>query len=388
MKNGSDTDVLSDFFERMTLAANPSLSLPEEVFQQILHYIPLNELINARSVSKSWYQHIDVKIDIHLGVRLTSKIKQCRSARNRLWINQENEIQYLKSNLKNIIKRNFADSKIASECEKIRMCPSEASSIALYARELRLDALNEAIIRRKILESEDEWHRFEKFKPRLGKKLDCRGCFLTRFPTSLMQDHALKNYWQTLEFLFLSHNQLVNLPDNMKMPLLKSLEIHGNQLQSLPESIGNLARLRLLDVGNNLLKSLPKSIGRLSSLSMLVVKNNNLMHLPDELVYLKQLKHFYASHNKLKVLPEDVHDLKDLELWDLSHNDLEKLPENMANMRDFQLYLDFNYLQELPFNIERLLYSSHLVKCNGAQVLTMQKQAQKITNRKIVQSEY
>nr|XP_026652149.1 E3 ubiquitin-protein ligase LRSAM1-like [Zonotrichia albicollis] len=53
---------------------------------------------------------------------------------------------------------------------------------------------------------------------------------------------------------------------------VKVLDLHDNQLASLPADIGQLTALQVLNVERNLLKSLPQSIGDLAQLQVLNVK--------------------------------------------------------------------------------------------------------------------
>jgi Leucine-rich repeat (LRR) protein len=64
----------------------------------------------------------------------------------------------------------------------------------------------------------------------------------------------------------------------------------NNRLQSLPESIGQLANLSVLHLYNNQLQSLPESIGLLRKLSILYLLDNpQLADVPREL--LGRVKH-------------------------------------------------------------------------------------------------
>ncbi|MHA2473043.1 MAG: leucine-rich repeat domain-containing protein, partial [Promethearchaeota archaeon] len=66
----------------------------------------------------------------------------------------------------------------------------------------------------------------------------------------------------------------------------------GNKLKTLPESIGNLASLRMLYLPNNNLKTIPESIGNLTSLGYLNFRSNKLEAIPDSIGNLKLLKLF------------------------------------------------------------------------------------------------
>ena len=88
--------------------------------------------------------------------------------------------------------------------------------------------------------------------------------------------------------LLLAGNQLVSLPESIgNLTNLTELVLFENQITSLPESIGNLTNLTSLLLSGNQLVSLPESIGNLIELATLDLNGNPLIdlsilqHLPD-----------------------------------------------------------------------------------------------------------
>ena len=55
---------------------------------------------------------------------------------------------------------------------------------------------------------------------------------------------------------------LQSIPESLTARLLNvlALDVHSNQLKSLPNSIGCLSKLKILNVSGNLLQTLPKTI--------------------------------------------------------------------------------------------------------------------------------
>ncbi|XP_015500373.1 E3 ubiquitin-protein ligase LRSAM1 isoform X2 [Parus major] len=109
----------------------------------------------------------------------------------------------------------------------------------------------------------------------------------------------------------------------------KVLDLHDNQLASLPADIGQLTALQVLNLEKNLLKSLPQSIGDLAQLQVLNVKGN-----------------------KLRELPRSVSGLRSLQALDVSGNVLQELPRVLAHARSLQtLTLDASAMTYPPPDI-------------------------------------
>ncbi|XP_005055423.1 PREDICTED: E3 ubiquitin-protein ligase LRSAM1 [Ficedula albicollis] len=87
---------------------------------------------------------------------------------------------------------------------------------------------------------------------------------------------------------------------------VKVLDLHDNQLASLPADIGQLTALQVLNLERNLLKSLPQSIGDLAQLQILNVKGNKLRELPGSVSGLRSLRALDVSGNELQELPRGL----------------------------------------------------------------------------------
>jgi len=92
---------------------------------------------------------------------------------------------------------------------------------------------------------------------------------------------------------------------NQKVLDTTTLNLGGNQLTTLPDSIGNLTNLNTLNLGGNKylggnqLTTLPKSIGNLNNLNELYLENNQLTTLPDSIENLTNLTHLYLNDNPI-----------------------------------------------------------------------------------------
>ena len=91
--------------------------------------------------------------------------------------------------------------------------------------------------------------------------------------------------------LNLDYNNIENLPDDIgEMTHIVGLSMNHNELGSLPESFGNLQNLTELKINNNKLSSLPESFRSLVNLRVLHLENNLFRKIPDVIRKLKNLE--------------------------------------------------------------------------------------------------
>ncbi|XP_038572825.1 leucine-rich repeat-containing protein 40-like isoform X3 [Micropterus salmoides] len=182
-------------------------------------------------------------------------------------------------------------------------------------------------------------------------------------------------WWEQTDLtkLLLSSNQLTKLSDDIRLlPGLTVLDLHDNQLNSLPCALGELQELQQLRLSHNqlralpvevctlknlhsltlhqnLLETLPEVLGQLENLTELDLSNNHLMGLPSSLGRLTCLQKLNLSHNKLSCLPDTVTQLTNVKLLDCSNNQLTEIPASLSEMLALeQLYLRHNKLCLLP----------------------------------------
>ncbi|XP_035699357.1 leucine-rich repeat-containing protein 40-like isoform X2 [Branchiostoma floridae] len=182
-------------------------------------------------------------------------------------------------------------------------------------------------------------------------------------------------WWEQVDLtkLILASNKLSELsPDLNQLPALVVLDVHDNELTSLPKEIGDLQHLQKLNVSHNKLQSLPPELCHLTNLLYLHVDYNKLTELPNDLGtlehiedldlshnelatlppsigYVSRLTKFNASNNKLANLPPEIGDLHNIRVLDLSNNQLEYLPSDVGRLGKLeQLYIKYNKLREFP----------------------------------------
>ncbi|XP_014215899.1 E3 ubiquitin-protein ligase LRSAM1 [Copidosoma floridanum] len=124
---------------------------------------------------------------------------------------------------------------------------------------------------------------------------------------SLSGGGALKNL-SLVTALDIHSNELNSLPsDIVNLISLKELYLQENNLSKLPNEILRLKSLTILDVSKNKIKQLPEGLGELKSLVSLNVGNNKpLQKLPKSLGYAQQLTHLGVDGLKLMYPPEDI----------------------------------------------------------------------------------
>ncbi|XP_038230261.1 E3 ubiquitin-protein ligase LRSAM1 isoform X2 [Dermochelys coriacea] len=159
--------------------------------------------------------------------------------------------------------------------------------------------------------------------------LDISKCELSEIPygtfatCKVLQKEVLIVHTNNLTSLVPKSCSLLNLIT------VKVLDLHDNQLTSLPDDIGQLTHLQVLNIERNLLKFIPRSIGDLAQLQTLNLKGN-----------------------KLKELPATVGDLRSLRTLDVSENLLRKLPQALAHIRTLEtLTLDASSMTYPPYDV-------------------------------------
>uniref|UniRef100_A0A2K6GKI4 Glycoprotein Ib platelet subunit alpha n=1 Tax=Propithecus coquereli TaxID=379532 RepID=A0A2K6GKI4_PROCO len=191
-------------------------------------------------------------------------------------------------------------------------------------------------------------------------EVNCDNKQLTALPPDLPKDTAilrlgenpLHNFstaslvsFPRLTQLHLSQCELTKLQTDEKLPLLETLDISHNKLQSLPPLGPALPALRSLDVSFNQLTSLsPGALDCLSQLHELYLRDNKLKTLPPGLLApTPQLKKLNLANNGLVELPSGLLDgLEDLDTLYLQGNSLRTIPKGFFGT----LLLPFAFLHD------------------------------------------
>ncbi|KAJ4754933.1 Plant intracellular ras-group-related LRR protein [Rhynchospora pubera] len=183
-----------------------------------------------------------------------------------------------------------------------------------------------------------------------GEKLDMSGMSLDSVPNPSINLGLVTK-------LDLSNNNLESIPESLTARLLNMvvLDVHSNQLKSLPNSIGCLSKLKVLDVSGNLLESFPKTFENCRALEELYANFNKLTKLPDTIGFeLINIRRLSVNSNKLSELPFSTSHLTALRSLDARLNCLTSLPdglENLTALETLNVSQNFRYLRTLPFAV-------------------------------------
>jgi len=160
-----------------------------------------------------------------------------------------------------------------------------------------------------------------------------------------------------LSMLDSSFGNLINI--SIKYPeKLMYLNLHGNNITEIPDSILLLKQLIELDVSSNKIEKINERIGELTSLSKFIFSNNKIVSLthkfaiPESFYNLINLKIIKGSFNKINGFSNSINKLKNLEHIDMSHNTFSILPDTIGKLSNLN-YLDvsYNFIYKLPESI-------------------------------------
>ncbi|KMZ73773.1 Leucine rich repeat protein [Zostera marina] len=176
--------------------------------------------------------------------------------------------------------------------------------------------------------------------------------------------------------LDLSNNNLKTIPESLTARLLNLLEldVHSNQLTSLPNSIGCLSKLQVLNVSANLLKILPKSVDDCKCLEELNANFNRLETISKTMGYeLSNLQKLSLNSNKLSFLPQSISHITTLRILDVHLNALQSLPEgleSLIHLKILNISQNFHRLCSIPPSIGLLMSLTELdISYNSISIL-------------------
>ena len=129
---------------------------------------------------------------------------------------------------------------------------------------------------------------------------------------------------------------------------LEVLNLSGNALQSLPDDMARLHRLRVLFCSDNAFTVLPESLGACPALEMIGFKANRIHTVPATALP-SQLRWLILTDNAIEILPPGWDRFTRLQKLMLAGNRLRELPTDMAGCRQLELLrIAANRFEALP----------------------------------------
>ena len=130
---------------------------------------------------------------------------------------------------------------------------------------------------------------------------------------------------------------------------LEILNLSGNALDSLPDDLGRLHRLRVLFCSDNRFTHLPESIGQCQALEMVGFKANRICSVPAAALRLPLLRWLILTDNSIETLPEALGQCTAMQKLMLAGNQLRTLPESLAACGQLELLrISANRFEVLP----------------------------------------
>ncbi|CAL5353877.1 unnamed protein product [Camellia sinensis] len=229
------------------------------------------------------------------------------------------------------------------------------------------------------IESPSKWYTFFSFWALPRKNVDSIGFSLQHLRSlkTLNIAHCNISYMPSeigslvsLTHLDIGGNNLFSLLDSIRYPTrLERPDMVQCNLSPLPSEIGSSISSTNLHIwGIRFWCTLPDSIYNLTSLESLNMMNCNLAHLPSEIGSLVSLTDLRIGGNYLCTLPDSIWNLTRLERLDMMECNLSHLPSeigSLVSLTDLNLWGN-KFLCTLPDSICNLtrLHSLHMKNCN------------------------
>ncbi|WP_309732217.1 leucine-rich repeat-containing protein kinase family protein [Chamaesiphon sp. OTE_75_metabat_556] len=151
------------------------------------------------------------------------------------------------------------------------------------------------------------------------KRLDL-AAGLTEFPIEIF-DLA-----DSLEILNLSDNKLRSLPADLgRLHDLKIIFLSNNDFEEVPEVLADCPNLSMVSFKSNKIRVLGENVLPLN-VRWLILTDNQLERLPNSIGQLHKLQKLMLAGNQLRSLPDEMAACQNLELIRLAANRLESLP--------------------------------------------------------------
>jgi Leucine-rich repeat (LRR) protein len=135
------------------------------------------------------------------------------------------------------------------------------------------------------------------------------------------------------------------LPKNLEiLPNLNNLSMNDMNLNdmffgrdNINSFFSGLKKLKRLNIGGNNIINISQSIFDMTSLEHITMGYNNIEKLPDNIGNLINLKELWISGNKLTKISPKIGNLQSLEVLNINNNKLEELPDEIKNLTNLKM---------------------------------------------------
>lgn len=203
----------------------------------------------------------------------------------------------------------------------------------------------------------------EEYERGAHPRITSRSAFLAEENLSVIPVAVFKNA-ATLEFMDLSRNTLLDVPDDLFEGLtnLRLLRLIGNQLTAVPRAIIKTQLLTHLDLSSNNLTGHTLDVLRhCPLLTHLNLACNQIDAFPDSLACLTKMRALDLSSNYLAAFPEAILEMSELKELNLAFNLLRVVPDAIENLKVLRvLSLTGNSIHHIPHSICELIHLRQL----------------------------
>lgn len=149
---------------------------------------------------------------------------------------------------------------------------------------------------------------------------------LTSFPREIF------DLSESLEILDLSDNQLSTLPEDFgNLSQLKILFLSNNNFTEVPKVLASCPKLEMIAFKSNRISHFPENALPLGT-KWLMLTNNQIGSLPESFGQLTRLRKLALAGNELTKLPDSIKHCQSLELVRFSANRLSEIPTHLLEL--------------------------------------------------------
>lgn len=199
---------------------------------------------------------------------------------------------------------------------------------------------------------------------------------LSAVPITLRRQSSNDVQTSSLDFSFLEldletiESNLLIQSKSIRPEIITTLNLSGNQIKSLPQSVSNFTGLEVLDISQNRIERIDDGINYLTNLSTLIASNNLLGtdSLPKDFGHClgTSLKVLSLGGNQLTSIPFQIYDLRSLKSLYLGSNIIGEVCKDIKRLENLRiLYLGGNSLTSIPTEVGSLIHLQSLSLCEN-----------------------